>query len=313
VSGSLKSRISDFTFRRGWFFYSLVTMLLWGGWGVVSKPLSVALSPWQVQCLSTIGLLPVLAVIGARRLRISNLRFQILGESGSNLRRGFVQAFAAGIISGAGSIACYQALAIGGKAAAVIPLTSLYPLVTIILAMAMLRERLNLVQWTGIGGSFVALYFFSVGEDSGWLSPWLAMALIPIALWGVSGFLQKLATCHASNEMVTFAFLLGFVPVALLIPVFRPFVWPLSGTTWWLLFLLGFSYGLGNLTLIIAYGTGGPASVVTPMTSLYSLVTIPLVVLLLDEQITRREGIGIVLALLAVVALGRETSASQKF
>ena len=28
-----------------WFFYSLVTMLLWGGWGVVAKPLSLALSP----------------------------------------------------------------------------------------------------------------------------------------------------------------------------------------------------------------------------------------------------------------------------
>ncbi len=295
-----------------WFVYSLVTMLLWGGWGVVSKPVATMLSPWQVQCLSTIGLLPVVAVIGARRFRISNSKIQILGESGPNLRRGFAQAFAGGVISGAGSIACYQALAIGGKAAAVIPLTSLYPLVTIVLAMAMLRERLNLIQWAGIGVSFAALYFFSVGEDSAWISPWLAVALIPIVLWGVSGFLQKLATHHASNEMVTFAFLLGFVPVAVLIPAFRPFTWPLSGTTWWLLFLLGFSYGLGNLTLIIAYGAGGRASVVTPMTSLYSLVTIPLVVLLLHERITGREGVGIVLAVLAVLALGRETIENQK-
>ena len=280
-----------------WFLYSLITMLFWGGWGVVSKPVSVALSPWQVQCLSTIGLLPVLAVmVASRRL-----------GSGPNLRRGFAQAFAAGIISSAGNIACYQALAIGGKAAAVIPLTSLYPLVTIILAMVVLRERLNVVQWAGIAASLAALYFLSVGKDSAWISPWLAVALVPIALWGVSGFLQKLATCHASNELVTFAFLLGFVPVAVLIPVFQPFLWQLSGVTWLLLFLLGLFYGLGNLTLIIAYGTGGRASIVTPMTSLYSLVTIPLAVLLLHEQIAGREGIGIVLALLAVVALGRET------
>ncbi len=280
-----------------WFLYSLITMLLWGGWGVVSKPVSVMLSPWQVQCLSTIGLLPVLAVmVASRRL-----------GSGPNIRRGFAQAFAAGIISSAGNIACYQALAIGGKAAAVIPLTSLYPLVTIILAMAVLRERLNVVQWAGIAASLAALYFLSVGKDSAWISPWLAVALVPIALWGVSGFLQKLATCHASNELVTFAFLLGFVPVGVLIPVFQPLLWQLSGVTWLLLFLLGLFYGLGNLALIIAYGTGGRASIVTPMTSLYSLVTIPLAVLLLHERIAGREAIGIVLALLAVVALSRET------
>jgi drug/metabolite transporter (DMT)-like permease len=274
-----------------------VTMLLWGGWGVVSKPLATTLSPWQVQCLSTIGLLPVLAVmIASKRLR-----------SGSNLRRGFWQAFAAGIISSAGNIACYPALAAGATPAAVIPLTSLYPLVTIILALALLRERLNAVQWGGIGASFVALYFLSVDKDSAWISPWLVAALVPIVLWGISGFLQKLATSHASNELATLAFLLGFVPVAVLLPAMRPFVWGLSGVTWLWLLLLGLFYGLGNLTLITAYGTGGRASVVTPMTSLYSLITVPLAVLLLHERISDRQGIGIILALLAVVALGRET------
>lgn len=285
-----------------WFLYSLVTMLLWGGWGVVSKPLATTLSPWQVQCLSTIGLLPVLAVmIASKRLR-----------SGSNRRRGFWQAFAAGIISSAGNIACYQALATGGKAAAVIPLTSLYPLVTIILALALLRERLNAVQWGGIGVSFVALYFLSVDKDSAWVSPWLAAALVPIVLWGIGGFLQKLATSHASNELATLAFLLGFVPIAVLMPALRPFLWGLSSVTWLLLFLLGLFYGLGNLTLITAYGTGGRASVVTLMTSLYSLTTIPLAVLLLHERISGRQGLGIILALLAVVALGRETPAATR-
>ena len=290
-----------------WFLYSLVTMLIWGGWGVVSKPLSAELSPWQVQCLSTLGLLPVLILAGRKQFQISNIKDQISGQSGSNLRRGLGQAFVAGIISSAGNVACYEALAVGGKAAAVIPLTSLYPLVTIILAMVLLRERLNRVQWAGIGISFAALCFFSVEKGSAWISPWLAAALIPIALWGVSGFLQKLATDHASSELVTFAFLLGFVPAAVLIPVFQPFEWQLSGVTWLMLFLLGLFYGLGNLTLIIAYGTGGRASVVTLMTSLYSLITIPLAMLLLHEQLSDRQRIGIVLALAAVVALGRET------
>jgi len=284
-----------------WFFYSLVTMLLWGGWGVVSKPLSTTLSPWQVQCLSSLGLLPVLVVLAARRFR--DLRFEI-----RNWRRGLCPAFAGGVISSVGNLACYQALATGGKAAAVIPLTSLYPLVTILLARRLLHERLNPVQWGGIAASLAALCcFVKMDEGSEWVSPWLAVTLVPIALWGVSDFLQKVATGHASSELVTLAFLLGFVPAGVLLPALQPFIWPLSGGTWLCLFLLGLFYSLGNFSLITAYGAGGRASVVTPMTSLYSLVTIPLVVLLLHERISIREGIGILLALLAVVALGRET------
>ena len=290
-----------------WFFYSLVTMLLWGGWGVVSKPVSTTLSPWQVLCLSTLGFLPVVVVLAVRESR--NLRFEI-----RNWRRGLAPAFIGGVISSVGNLACYQALSVGGKAAAVIPLTSLYPLVTIILARQLLKERLSTVQWGGIVASLAALCcFISVDGGSGWLSPWLAVTLIPIALWGASDFLQKLATGHTSSRLVTFVFLLAQAPAALLIPAVQPFTWSLSGATWLLVISLGLFYALGNFSLITAYGVGGRASVVTPMTSLYSLVTIPLVVLLFHERISGREGIGILLAILAVLALGRESSAAQKF
>ena len=296
-----------------WFLYALLTMLLWGGWGVVSKPLSTALSPWQIQCLSTLGLLPVLVLLAARQSRKLKSEIQNWQGPGLNLRRGFGQAFAGGVISSVGNVACFQALAAGGKAAAVIPLTSLYPLVTIILARRLLKERLNAVQWSGIAGSVAALCcFINVGATgfSSLLSPWLAAALVPIVAWGTSDFLQKLAVSHAPSELTTLAFLAAFVPATVLIPAFRPFTWPVSGPTWLLLILLGLFYSLGNFALITAYGTGGRASVVTPMTSLYSLITIPLAVLLLHEPISSREGIGILLAVLAVLALGRETPAT---
>jgi bacterial/archaeal transporter family protein len=283
-----------------WFFYSLMTMLLWGGWGAVSKPVATALSPWQVQCLSTLGLLPVLVMLGASKGL----------WSGSFSKRAVCLAFTGGVISSVANLACYQALAVGGKAAAVIPLTSLYPLVTIILAGWLLKERLNAVQWGGIAASVAALCCFIDTGGAGWLSPWLVVTLAPIVLWGSSDFLQKLATGHASSRLVTFAFLLGQAPAAVLIPAFGPFVWPVAGMTWLGLLLLGLFYGLGNFSLITAYGAGGRASVVTPMTSLYSLVTIPLVVLFLHERISSREGVGIILALLAVLALGRETPTS---
>ena len=147
-----------------WLFYTFLTMLLWGGWGLVSKPLSNAMSPWQVQALSSLGLLPVLVPLVLSR------HFQ----TGSNRRRGFVYGFIAGLAGSAGNVACYQAMAAGGQAAAVIPLTSLYPLVTIVLARVVLRERLNPIQFCGIGISLLALFVLNVGGDSAWLTPWPA-------------------------------------------------------------------------------------------------------------------------------------------
>src|SRR5688572_7927998 len=281
-----------------WLLYTLLTMLLWGGWGFVSKPLSTSLSPWQVQCLSTLGLIPVLAA----------LTFSGGIRSGSDRRRGFLLAFGSGIIASAGNVAYYQALAAGGKAAAVTPLTSVYPLVTIVLALIVLRERINGMQIGGIVLSLLALLCFNVGgPDEVFFTPWLTVALIPIALWGVSALLQKMATAHASAELATFAFLLGFVPVALVAPLFDTISLAHAPRTWGLVFLVGFLFALGNYTLIFAYGSGGRAAVVTPMASLYSLVTIPLAILLLGERIGAREGVGIALAVLAVVALAWET------
>ncbi len=271
-------------------------MLLWGGWGVLSKPLSSSLSPWQVQSLSVVGLLPVVVWLA----RSPNLR------SGSNRSRGFKLAFASGVLGSLGNVAYYQALALGGKAAAVTPITALYPLVTIALAILLLREHVNRVQGCGVILSLVALYLFNVGTDTGWLTPWLAVASIPIGMWGASALLQKMATSSASTEWVTIGFLLGEYPVALVTPIFQPLDLHLPTTTWTLLFLLGLLFGLGNLTLILAYGKGGRAAVVTPLASLYSVVTIPLAVVFLHEMVGAREWIGIALTLAAVVALGWE-------
>ena len=284
-----------------WLVFTVLTLLLWGGWGLVSKPLSNALSPWQVQAFSSLGLLPVIAVLAKGTKPRAN----------ANSRRGFWLAFSAGLLGSLGNVAYYQALAAGGKAAAVTPLTALYPLVTIGLALVLLRERLNTIQGAGAALSLAAVYCFNVGAGSAWLTPWLAVALIPIALWGVGALLQKLATNEISAELATTAFLLGQLPVALVTPLLVPMNWGLSATTWGLLLLLGLLFALGNLTLIYAYGTGGKAAIVTPLASLYSLVTIPLAVVLLGERISGREGLGIALALMAALALAWESPATK--
>lgn len=280
-----------------WLVFTLLTLVLWGGWGLVSKPLSNTLSPWQVQSFSSLGFVPVIVLLAwlARR------------DSRSNSRRGLWLAFASGFLSSLGNVAYYQALGAGGKAAAVTPLTALYPLVTIGLALVFLRERLNRVQAVGAFLSLAAIYSFNGGANSSWLTPWLVVALIPIGLWGIGALLQKLASDSVSAASATAAFLVGELPVALATPFFTPLNWGITLDAWGLLLLLGFCFALGNLTLLYAYGRGGKAAIVTPLASLYSLVTIPLAVWLLGERVSGREGAGVVLAVMAAVALSWET------
>jgi drug/metabolite transporter (DMT)-like permease len=279
-----------------WFLFAAATMLLWGGWGLVSKPVSSVLSPWQVQVISAAGLLPVIAgLLISRKCR-----------GGTRPGRSFWLAFISGIVASLGNVAYYQALAMGGKAAAVTPLTALYPVVTILMALVLLRERLNWVQGGGIGLSLAALYCFNVAAGTNWLTSWLGFALVPIVLWGGAAFLQKLATAKGSAELVTLGFLVGDLPLSFVAPLLAPMSWELSVQIWGLTVLLGLLFGLGNLTLISAYGIGGKASVVTPMASLYSVVTVPLSVLILGERVGTRELAGIILALVAVACLVRE-------
>jgi transporter family protein len=67
--------------------------------------------------------------------------------------------------------------------------------------------------------------------------------------------------------------------------------------------LTGVAGTLGTLFLLYALRQGGKASLVVPITALYPLVTIILAVLLLRERVTIQQGIGMALAVIAVVLL----------
>ena len=221
--------------------------------------------------------------------------------------RGALLALSAGLLTCLGNIAYYDVLNRGAKAATVVPLTALYPLVTVLLAVLLLKERLNWVQRAGIGLSLVAIYLFNVRQDGGFFSPWLLVALIPVTLWGVSGLLQKLATNHLSGELSTLWFLAAFIPVAafLLLPQRLPAT--LAPGAWLLVILLGFAFAFGNFALLAAFASNGKASVIAPLAGLYPLVSIPVAIVALHERIGWREGCGIALALASVMALACET------
>jgi transporter family protein len=282
-----------------WLVLSLAAVVFWGLWAVISKLIGDAISASHSQALSTIGLLPVMLALGfSKRLAASG-----------NRRRGIGVAFAAGLLACAGNVAYYHAFQMGGRASTVVPLTALYPLVTVVLAVVFLREKLSSIQLLGIATSLVAIWLFNISGMQGWLTGWLLYAFLPILLWGVTGLLQKVSTNHVSGELSTLWFLAAFVPVAVLILLLQPLAaGGLSARVWLLSAALGLFFSLGNFALLLAFASAGKASIITPLTGLYPLVSVPVAIMFLGETVGTREWIGIGLAVLSVIALSMEPS-----
>jgi transporter family protein len=136
-----------------WLAYSLLTILLWGAWGAVSKVASSRMDANTNQIYFTVGLLPLMLLLipAARR-----------GASGPQRRAGIAWAFVTGILGGAGNIAFFHALGSGGNVSIVAPATALFPVVTVILAVTFLRERISKQQIAGFALALVAIYLLSM-------------------------------------------------------------------------------------------------------------------------------------------------------
>src|SRR5215469_15908701 len=95
-----------------WMGLSVLTVFLWGLWGLESKFIVERISPLMNQVIFPLGFVPALILV----LFSKNLR------KASDHRRGGFWAFLTGILGGTGNIAFCVSLASGGKAAVVVPL-----------------------------------------------------------------------------------------------------------------------------------------------------------------------------------------------
>ena len=285
-----------------WLRWTLLALLSWGGWAIMAKLIGPALSGTHSQALSTLGILPVMLALGVSRHRsTTGIR-----------RRGVWYALAGGAVSCLGNAAYYGILRRGGKAALIVPLTALYPLVTILLAMLLLQERLNRIQQTGVLASLLAIYLFNVQREASFLSGGLVYALAPIALWGTSGFLQKLSSNHISGGLSALWFLGAFVPFAVLFLVQSPLPAQITPRTWALVIGQGFFLALGSLAILLAFASQGKASIIAPLAALYPVVSVPIAILALGEKVGVREAVGILLALASMAALSCDTRLRPK-
>ncbi len=142
-----------------WLCWSLITLGGGGTGGLVSKIASDGVDAWMNQLLFTVGIAPLLAFVAWKVGKGSNT-----GESApksERRRKGVFWAFLTGILGGVGNMAYFEAMVKGGKASVVTPVTALFPMVTVLLALIFLKERLGRVQWVGLALAFVAIYLLN--------------------------------------------------------------------------------------------------------------------------------------------------------
>lgn len=125
-----------------WLWYALLCIFWWGLWGALSKIGSEFANPIQLQILFTLGMLPV----------AFGMLLQMRWKLDRNLG-GATYGILSGVATGLGTLGYYAALR-QQDASVVTPITGLFPLLTVVLAFIVLRERLNKVQ---VGGIVLAL------------------------------------------------------------------------------------------------------------------------------------------------------------
>jgi transporter family protein len=284
-----------------WIVWTLLTLLSWGVWAILSRLIEHELSALHSQAISTLGVLPVMIALWLMPDEPT---------AAEQVHRGAVLALLAGGLSCLGNIAFFAANQFT-QAATVIPLTALYPVVTVLLAIPIFKEALNGWQWLGVLVSFGAIVLFNPPQElaaGAWRSPTLLLPLAAIGLWGVTGLLQKGATNVISARRTSLWFLAAFIPVSLAIVLARPIDFgALSTKSWALASALGFTLALGNFTILRAFATGGKAAIIAPLAGLYPVVSIPIAIAYFGERPGAMQAWGIVLALVAVVLLAMET------
>jgi transporter family protein len=135
---------------------------------------------------------------------------------------------------------------------------------------------------------------------------WLGFAVLALVFWGITGVTQKLSTNAISSERSFLWFCWAMVALsAVVLLVARPHaglativvVSSIAG---------GALNGLGAWTSFRALESGGKASIVISLISLYPLLTVLLAVIFLGERLTWLQTTGACLAIAAAILLSLE-------
>ncbi|MGW5351402.1 DMT family transporter [Streptomyces sp. NPDC004031] len=276
--------------KKSWILYASLLVLFWGVWGAFSsEPNSRYDYPNEM-----------IYVIWAFTMLIPAY-FAMRGNTFDRRPIAAVYGLIAGLTGAGGQLLLFRALA-DGPAYLIFPLVSLSPVITVLMAMALLRERITRLAVVGVVLALVAIVLLSIpggGGDSHAHGPWLLMAIGICVAWGVQAFCMRKAALVGVNDATTFGWMtisgLLLVPVALAMAGGFPTDYPWQAPT--LTAVTQVLNAVGALFLVMAFSRG-KASVVAPVTNALAPVLTIILSLAVYQTLPNIWGaIGIVLAL----------------
>jgi bacterial/archaeal transporter family protein len=134
-----------------WMWFAGIALVFWGITGVTQKLATNRISSELSFIWFAYAMISISAVLTASVPIHWHLRPLI-----------FWAAVVGGTLNGLGALTSFTALESGGKAAVVISLISLYPLVTVAFAVTFLHEHLTPAQAVGVGLAIVAAILLSL-------------------------------------------------------------------------------------------------------------------------------------------------------
>lgn len=285
---------------RAWLAYAVATTLSWGVWGAFTGlpaahgfPETLIYAVWAVTMIP-----PAVYALWRVGWRLQcDARSLILGAS-------------IGLLGAGGQMLLFHAVRTG-PAYLIFPVISLSPLVTVVLSLALLRERTGKLGALGIVLALCSLPLFDYSggsSASAYGQLWFVPALGVLVAWGVQAFFMKLANATMDAESIFFYMMvtgLLLVPVALAMTDFSvPINWGADGP--YLAAATQILNSVGALTLVYAFRYG-KAIVVSPLANAGApLITALLSIALLGTAPTATKVTGVALALLAAVFLAIE-------
>lgn len=134
-----------------WMWFAAIALVFWGITGVTQKLATNRISSELSFIWFAYAMIAISGVLAAFVPIHWHLRPLI-----------FWAAVVGGTLNGLGALTSFTALESGGKAAVVISLISLYPLVTVGFAVTVLHEHLTVTQAVGVGFAIVAAILLSL-------------------------------------------------------------------------------------------------------------------------------------------------------
>jgi transporter family protein len=166
--------------------------------------------------------------------------------------------------------------------------------------------------WFGLGvcGHLSTNCLIKIGEERK-MHFWLGFAILALVLWGATGITQKLSTNRISSEQSFLWFCWAMMALSAAVLLVAHPHGGLGRSVVLCSVAGGVLNGLGAWTSFCALESGGKASIVISLISLYPLLTVILAVLLLGERLTGMQSAGAGVAITAAILLSLEPTSAR--